>query len=169
MGMFSATEGEGRRKVGGTQDSREPRFSVLAGGMRVTGELISDSVIKIEGTVEGNVKAEAQVLVSKGGLVIGDIGTGEAIVGGEVRGSIVATNRIEVQSHAIVNGDITAPQIVVHEGGEINGLVRTKRPESPEVPDIRLEAADSENSEAAGRSEPLHPVGASEGQRPGWR
>ena len=171
MGMFS-TEGETRRKPGAGSEPKEPRFSVVAGGMRVTGEVVSDSVIKIEGTVEGNLRAEGQVLVAKGGLVLGDIFTGEAIVGGEVRGSIHAFNRVEVQAGSVVNGDITAPQIMIHEGGEINGVVQTRRPEAADTgPEIALEPpGDLSPGETAEHEIPdYQPVGASAGPRSRWR
>src|SRR5438093_679331 len=48
----------------------------------------------------------------------------EAIIGGEVRGSIRADERIEIQSTSVVHGDIAAKRLLVQEGGEINGVVR---------------------------------------------
>jgi cytoskeletal protein CcmA (bactofilin family) len=74
--------------------------------------------------VEGNIHAERQVLVSKGGEVKGDIHSKEVIVGGRVEGSVRATGRVEVQSTATVDGDILTKRILVHEGGEVNGVLR---------------------------------------------
>jgi len=48
----------------------------------------------------------------------------EAIIGGEVRGSIRADERIEIQSTSVVHGDVVAKRLLVQEGGEINGVVR---------------------------------------------
>ena len=48
----------------------------------------------------------------------------EAIIGGEVRGSIRADERIEIQSTSVVHGDVIAKRLLVQEGGEINGVVR---------------------------------------------
>jgi cytoskeletal protein CcmA (bactofilin family) len=107
--------------------------------MRVEGELLTDGVVKIEGTVVGSVRAEQQVLVAKGGVVEGDIYTREAILGGEVRGSILAHERVEVQASSVVHGDITTQRIVVHEGGEVNGHVR--------MGDPRTMAAEGEEGE----------------------
>ncbi len=78
--------------------------------------------------VEGNVHAARQVLVSKGGRVNGDVVTKEAIIGGTVTGSIQASERVEVQTTATVQGDIATPRILVHEGGEVNGNVRMGNP-----------------------------------------
>jgi cytoskeletal protein CcmA (bactofilin family) len=70
------------------------------------------------------VQAGRQVLVAKGGLVEGDVVTREAIIGGEVRGSIQASERVELQTTSLVHGDIATHRLLVQEGGEINGVLR---------------------------------------------
>ncbi len=133
MSIFTAAPQESKRGAAGPQ--REPGLSVIAPGMRVEGELMTDGVVKIEGMVVGSVRAEQQVLVAKGGVVEGDIHTREAIVGGEVRGSILAHERVEVQASSVVHGDIATQRIVIHEGGEVNGHVKMGEPRALAEPD----------------------------------
>lgn len=102
----------------------EAGLSIIGTGMRVVGDITADGVVKIEGTVVGTVRALRQVLVGKGGEVEGDVISREAIIGGEVRGSIRADERIEIQSTSVVHGDVAAKRLLVQEGGEINGVVR---------------------------------------------
>ncbi len=150
MSMFAAAPQETKRGAPGPQ--REPGLSVIAPGMRIEGELVTDGVVKIEGTVVGSVRAEQQVLVAKGGVVEGDIHTREAILGGEVRGSILAHERVEVQASSVVQGDIATQRIVVHEGGEVNGHVKMGDPRT-------LAAAQDDEGEmagAAGSTQPAH-------------
>ena len=78
-----------------------------------------------DGTVEGTVRTHHDVLVAKGGKVEGDIHAGEAVIGGEVHGSIFAETRVEVQQGAVVVGDIATKKLVVQEGGDVNGQIRT--------------------------------------------
>src|SRR6266705_2255629 len=98
----------------------EAGLSIIGTGMRVVGDITAEGVVKIEGTV----RAGRQVLVGKGGEVEGDVISREAIIGGEVRGSIRADERVEIQSTSVVHGDIVAKRLLVQEGGEINGVVR---------------------------------------------
>src|ERR1700758_461809 len=107
---------------GGTE--AETALSIIGSGMRVVGDITAEGVVKIEGTVVGTVRAGRQVLVGKGGEVEGDVISREAIIGGEVRGSIRADERIEIQSTSVVHGDVAAKRLLVQEGGEINGVVR---------------------------------------------
>ena len=99
-------------------------LSIIGPGMRVVGDITADGVVKIEGTVVGTVRAGRQVLVAKGGEVEGDVVTREAIIGGEVRGTVVAEERVEIQATSVVHGDIASRRLLIHEGGEINGVVR---------------------------------------------
>src|SRR2546430_15030767 len=102
----------------------EAGLSIIGAGMRVEGDIVAEGVVKIEGTVIGTVRAGRQVLVAKGGEVEGDVITREAIIGGEVRGTVVAGERGEIQTASGVHGDITSKRLLVHEGGEINGVIR---------------------------------------------
>jgi cytoskeletal protein CcmA (bactofilin family) len=104
--------------------SHEGALSIIAQGMRVVGELITEGVVKVEGTVEGTIRARREVLVAKGGHVDGDIHTREAVIGGQVSGSILAEERVEVQQGSTVTGDISTKKLVIQEGGEVNGQLR---------------------------------------------
>jgi len=126
MGIF------GKKKPAADSGTAQPRgasapmgaLSIIGAGMTVRGDLDANGVVKIEGAVDGNVRAAAQVLVAKGGSVQGDVDTTEAVVGGTVSGAIRARERVEVQAGASVHGDITTRRIAVAEGGTLNGLIR---------------------------------------------
>lgn len=104
--------------------TQQPSLSMIASDLKVVGDLETDGVVKIEGQVDGTIRAATQVLVSQGALINGDIHTKEAIVGGEVKGVVHADERVEIQTTAVVNGDIVTKRIVVLEGGRVNGSVK---------------------------------------------
>ena len=111
-------------------------MSIIASGLQVEGTLSGSGVIRIEGTLVGTVRAEHLVHVAEGGTVEGDIHAQEAILGGEVTGSILADRRVKVQATAVIHGDIKTSYLVVDEGAEVCGPVhmtmqnRTGDPES---------------------------------------
>ncbi len=124
MAVFTSGSSDRPHEGSGRHGGREGGLSIVANGMRIVGELETDGVVKVEGVVEGSLRAKEEVLVAKGGLVQGDIQTGQAVIGGRVVGSIHGFERVEVQQDAVVQGDITTKRLVVHEGGEVNGQVR---------------------------------------------
>lgn len=109
-------------------------LSIIAPDMVVTGNLEAQGVIKIEGHVEGAVRAANQVLVAPGAVVAGDIVAREVVIGGEVRGDIHASDRIELQPTSVVHGHLVAPRLLVHEGGTVNGEIRMKSPDTADLP-----------------------------------
>ena len=111
-----------------TEDSRRgsgpASLSIIANDLTVIGDLETSGVVKVEGRVQGAVRAATQVLVSKDALIEGDILTKEAIIGGEVSGAIRAEDRVEIQATALINGNISARRIVMLEGGRVNGEIK---------------------------------------------
>ena len=129
----NAIEGPERSRDAHPRGSgRDGNLSIIAAGTRVVGELATDGVLKVEGTVEGSIRAERQVLVARGGVIEGDVYTREAIVGGRVVGSVYADERVEVQASSVVHGDIVTKRLVVQEGGDVNGHVRMEEPNALE-------------------------------------
>jgi len=102
----------------------EAVLSIIAAGMKVTGDIETSGVIKVDGEISGSITGARQVLLGRGGVVRGNVAGGEVVVGGSVEGSVTAAERLELQSTASVKGDIDTRSIVVLEGARINGLVR---------------------------------------------
>ena len=95
-------------------------LSIVAKDMTITGDLDTEGVVKVEGRVNGSIRAAAQVLVSPGAIVQGDVHTREAVVAG----SIHASERVELQASAAVVGDVMTPRIAILEGGRLSGAVK---------------------------------------------
>ena len=79
-------------------------FSIIASDMTVIGDLETEGVVRVEGRVKGTVRVGAQVLVAVGAVIEGDLHTQEAVVAGQVSGTIVARERVELQATAVVSG-----------------------------------------------------------------
>lgn len=95
--------------------------SIIGPGMKIVGDCSSDGTIRVEGQVEGSVKASKSVVVGKDGVVLGDIVTQDAIVAGRVNGSVKADSRVELQATCRVEGDIRSRRIKLDEGGTVDG------------------------------------------------
>jgi cytoskeletal protein CcmA (bactofilin family) len=99
-------------------------FSIIASDMTVIGDLETEGVVRVEGRVKGTVRVGAQVLVSAGAVIEGDLHTQEAIIAGQVSGAIHARERVELQATAMVAGDILTPRISIVEGARVTGEVK---------------------------------------------
>jgi cytoskeletal protein CcmA (bactofilin family) len=126
MGIFSTTPNPPKAHEN-TRRGENPSLSIISSGTTLVGDVDTAGVIKIEGRVQGTVKA-AQILLAKGGMIEGNLITKEAVLGGEVTGTVQAEERVEVQATALVNGDIVTRRIAIAEGGQVNGIVSTGEP-----------------------------------------
>lgn len=99
-------------------------ISIIAQGTRIVGDCETDGTMRIEGTVEGKVRAAKAVVVGKDGVVKGDIATQDAVIGGHVTGTVTAESRLELQATCVIDGEIRARRIKLDEGGKVNGQVQ---------------------------------------------
>jgi cytoskeletal protein CcmA (bactofilin family) len=117
----------------------EAVISIVGPGMRIVGDCETDGTVRIEGTIQGSVRAGKAVVVGKEGSVEGDIFTQDAVVSGRIVGSLMAESRLEVQASAKIEGEIKARRMQLDEGAVLNGTVTmgqaaAKEPSAPPAP-----------------------------------
>jgi cytoskeletal protein CcmA (bactofilin family) len=107
--------------------------SILGEGMVIDGRLKVSGSALIHGTVTGNIEADPQsemVLIGVGetGRVLGDIKANQVMIGGVVKGNVIALTRIEMMSTGTVEGNLYYDTLVMDEGAQVHGqLVPQKR------------------------------------------
>jgi|HubBroStandDraft_5_1064220.scaffolds.fasta_scaffold397839_2 cytoskeletal protein CcmA (bactofilin family) len=80
--------------------------------------------IRVDGEIYGNVTSDDGVIVGDKGMVRGNLTGRSILIGGKVKGNITATQRLEIQATAEVEGDISAPVLIIEEGAEFEGSCR---------------------------------------------
>ena len=95
--------------------------SVIGPGMEIVGDIKCDGTVRVEGRVQGSIKATKSVVVGTGGTVAGDIETQDVVVAGAVTGTVVGASRVELQETCKVEGDIRSRRIKLDEGGRVEG------------------------------------------------
>ena len=63
----------------------------------------------------------AVTIEKRGHLVASRVLAESLTVRGQLRGNVMVRNRVEIEEGGILNGDVTAPVIVVRPGGLLNG------------------------------------------------
>lgn len=101
----------------------ESVISIIGPGMTVVGDCATDGTLRIEGTVEGTVRAGKAVVIGREGVVDGSVITQDAVVGGRVTGTVTAESRLEVQASARIDGEVHARRMQLEEGALVNGTL----------------------------------------------
>jgi cytoskeletal protein CcmA (bactofilin family) len=96
--------------------------TVIAEGTTICGELISSTgTMRIDGKVEGK-KIEAKgLIIGEKGSVVSEISTNIAVISGYLKGNVIAKEKIEILSKAVVCGNLTAPNLSIAEGSKFEG------------------------------------------------
>jgi cytoskeletal protein CcmA (bactofilin family) len=113
------------------QESRPPADEAAAGAERTliaAGSLVRGAIsglteLVVEGRVEGEVRVEAGVAIGPRGEVVGPVRGRTVRIAGRVVGRVEAEERVELLPEGSLEGDISAPRIVVGEGAFFKGVV----------------------------------------------
>lgn len=103
--------------------SPESVISIIGPGMTITGKCETDGTVRVEGTVNGGIKAGKAVVIGKQGCVSGDVHTQDAVVSGKVDGKLVALSRLELQASCHIDGEVHTHRMQLEEGAVLNGTV----------------------------------------------
>ncbi len=91
----------------------------------IRGDLTGNEDMVIEGQVEGKVDLpNNQLTVGANGTVKAEIHAKGIVIVGHVVGNVVGLERVEIQATGRVEGDVTAPKLIVAEGAQLNGAIQ---------------------------------------------
>ena len=88
--------------------------TLVSHGANILGNIASDGVVDIDGTVEGNVKSD-QVTVRANGRIQGDVVANVVHVYGEISG-MIRSHAVHLYSSAHVTGVIVHQSLTVEDG-----------------------------------------------------
>ncbi|HXG51958.1 MAG TPA: polymer-forming cytoskeletal protein [candidate division Zixibacteria bacterium] len=99
----------------------------LGPGTKVNGKLFFDGPATIEGEVEGEIVAQANVNVGQQATVKGKISAASVLVQGKVLADIVAEKKLEIQPPGSVVGDVNTQSLIIGDGAVLEGHVSMKK------------------------------------------
>lgn len=100
------------------------RQAVIGASITIRGEVTGDEDLTIQGHVDGSVDLdEHAVTVGPDGKVDADIVARVINVEGRVDGDLDADERVVLRGTARVEGDISAPRVVLDDGSYFRGAV----------------------------------------------
>jgi len=112
------------------------------------GHLKAEGNVRIDGYFEGSIETLGNVVVGEAAKVVADITASNIQVWGAVKGSIVASGRLEILPTGRVWGEIKVASLLIDEGGLFRGqssMPSTEREpfllESPEPVPEEVQAA----------------------------
>ena len=93
----------------------------ISKGTIITGDITTDGVIRIDGTLRGTLISQSKVVVGPSGIVEGDIACKSANISGELKANIKVEELLTLQASAKVNGEIQTGKLSIEPGAEFSG------------------------------------------------
>jgi cytoskeletal protein CcmA (bactofilin family) len=95
--------------------------SIIGEGTTLRGDFELNGLLRIDGVFHGKVRTSGKVLIGRNGNAECTIVAGTVVVGGKVKGEIIATERITLLSTGVMIGSIVTPRLIIEEGVVFNG------------------------------------------------
>jgi cytoskeletal protein CcmA (bactofilin family) len=103
------------------KESTDEIVSILGEGVEFQGELSFTHGIRIDGTVRGKIRSEACIVIGPKGKVEAEAAIRRISISGEFRGTIQASERVEIHKVGRVYGDLYTPCLIIEAGALFEG------------------------------------------------
>ena len=112
--------------------------TVVGPGVVIEGVIKTQTSVRIDGTVKGEIESEGNIIVGEKGLVEANVKASGLEIAGIVNGNVVATERIAIKQKGKLMGETRTKSFIIDEGGtflgrsnmEVEGLTK----EEPQAP-----------------------------------
>lgn len=102
-------------------DAEQGIHNQIAKGTKVQGDIKTEGVLRIDGTLIGNIESTGKVVVGATGKVEGTIRCLSANISGEVKAKVTVKDLLQLQSSAKLHGDISAGKLAIEPGADFSG------------------------------------------------
>ncbi len=93
------------------------------------GTLTFTGAVRIDGHFRGEISSGGTLIVGERAVIESDVHASHIIVNGEIRGNVIAEERMEIHTSGKVTGNIQTPVLVINEGVIFNGNCRMEKAE----------------------------------------
>ena len=113
---------------GNSTHDQSDRLNKILSGTEITGDIVSDANLLIEGEIIGNVSCSGNVFVGTSGKIKGILVCVNAEIDGAMDGELTIENLLVLRSTARINGDIQTLKLNIEEGAFFEGACVMKSP-----------------------------------------
>jgi len=117
MFKTSSKESMSNEKINGTNGGT----TLIGTVTTLKGDLSSNSDLRIDGTIIGNIKCGSKIVIGASGSVEGDIEGNQADIVGKVSGNIKIKDILQLRGDCVVNGNIYTNKLQVEPTATFNG------------------------------------------------
>ena len=113
-----------------TLDKMGELNTLIGKGSILEGNLTVQHSLRIDGKLIGKIKSSDSIIVGKEGEIEGEVEVKNAVVGGKIKGKVVASGKVTLESSSVFNGELKTSKLVIDEGSIFDGTTQMGASES---------------------------------------
>jgi cytoskeletal protein CcmA (bactofilin family) len=96
-------------------------YNALTSGSKIIGTIITDSDMRVDGTIEGDVKCSGKLVIGEQGVIKGNIECQNAEIMGKIDGKIDVKYALALRASSNLVGEISTGTLMVEPNAVFNG------------------------------------------------
>ncbi len=101
--------------------------ATIGRSLLIKGEISGTEALYIDGRIEGKITLpNNRVTIGRNGVVQADVTAREVVVMGKLTGNIECSDRADIRSEGVVNGNVSTERISVEDGAVLKGGIQVR-------------------------------------------
>jgi cytoskeletal protein CcmA (bactofilin family) len=96
-------------------------INLISNGTDITGDIISNGDIRIDGTLKGSLNTKGKVVIGTTGKISGEVFCKNSEVSGIVEGKITVGQLLNLKASSKILGDIATSKLSIEPGAKFSG------------------------------------------------
>jgi len=101
--------------------SSQDKINRIVDGTVIEGNIRSESNIRIDGSLKGNVETKGRLVIGPQGIIHGEITCQNAEVEGKIKGKIMVEDLLSLKASAHIDGEIFTSKLSIDPGANFTG------------------------------------------------
>lgn len=115
------------------EDIIEEIDSLIGENIKIIGNIEGKGNLRIDGTVEGDISYNGNIVIGETGKVIGSIKSNDISLAGTVNGNVVSQTKVVILPTGVLIGNLEVPSFIIHENAKFDGSCKMINNEIPIV------------------------------------
>ncbi len=116
-----------KQKMAKTPEMNLASVNLVAKSTSVKGDIITESDIRVDGSLTGNLKTGGRLIIGQGGAINGEVVCKAAEIEGSLTGKIDVQELLSLKATAKYEGEIKTAKLLIEPGAVFSGTCSMKQ------------------------------------------
>lgn len=103
--------------------------TIIAAGASIKGEFSFDSMLHVDGAIEGNINSKSIIIIGRRGSVKGELKSEKLVINGSFEGNADCTN-VEILAGGVFTGNVVSKELMIEGKAKFEGNSSIRKTEA---------------------------------------